>query len=259
MASLCQSIKSKRDPTVRCNRVCTRSSDSEGGKMFCGTHNRHANKTLWRAILTPMSCSNQHDPITLESLWEERDSQRVAGTIGADQVFYYTDTTFQRGLDINSMVLLIRYPIPMDPITNLPMDQSVIDRAKQTIADLGSRIKSVKLSKKDKLRKKMDELVDCFYTLGYTIQRTSIENKTKQEYLKWLWEIMYISKSNDIFIPLCVTEIHGIIRSFKTFDDKVFDKLNAIASFSPMATIITLKALCYIDPVLRTQYPNMFD
>ena len=246
---------------MRCNRVCTHStasaSDASDQIMFCGTHNRQANKTLWRSILTPTSCSNQHDPISLESLWEERDGQRVVGTIGADQVFYYTDNTFQRGLDINSMVLLIRYPTPMDPFTNLPMEQSVIDRAKETIANLG--IKSVKMSKKDVLRKKMDDVVDCFYVLGYTIQRTHLENKTKQEYLKWLWEIMYLAKANDIKIPLNVQEIHNIVRAAGRFDEKILDKLKTVASFSPMATIICLTALCYIDPVLRAQYPNIFD
>lgn len=257
MASLCQSIKSKREPTVRCNRVCGRSND--GGKVFCGTHERQKTQTIWKEQLTPMSCSNQHDPITLESLWEERDGERVAGTIGADLIFYYTDNTFQRGLDINSMALLIRYPTPMDPFTNLPMEQSVIDRAKEMIANMGSRIKIDKLSKKDKLRKKMDEIVDCFYTLGYTIQRTHLENKTKQEYLKWLWEIMYIAKSNNIEIPLSVAEINSIVRTAGRFDEKILDKLKTVASFSPMATIICLTALCYIDPILRAQYPNIFD
>ena len=254
MSTLCQSIKSKREPTVRCNRLC----DSEGGKLYCGIHNRHVNKTTWREVVAQTSCSNQLDPISLDSLWEDTViGDRVPGTIPANHVFYYMDSTFQRGLDINSMVLLVRYPIPMDPFTNLPMEQSVIDRAKQMISKL--HIKSVKPSKKERLKKTMDEIVDCFYTLGFTIQRTHIENKTKQEYLKWLWEILFISKANNIEIPLTVQEIHNIIRTLKTFDEKMLNKLKTIALFSPMSTIITLTALCYVDPVLKSQYPTIFD
>ena len=196
----------------------------------------------------------------LESLWEidEQTNTRVGGTIPASDLFYYQDKEFQRGIHIDSVVLLLRYPVPMDPFTNLPMDPQVVEQAKQEVSR--RKLKPPRLTKQYKLMLSMDKIIDSFYILGFTVERRFVECRSNDELFRWLWECINLAFGNLVPIPLTFGMVYQTaILPRRKIQEAIMEKIVEIVDFSPVCVVVALTALCRIDAELRGRFPTIFE
>lgn len=263
--NLCRSVKSKQNPFAQCSR-CVNSALSQ---HYCTVHSKQKNPQDFDInLLNPLNCHNQCDPVTLENIWVDVDGKRQYGDIPKKRIFCYISESpslktsdgnpqkFQRGLEIDSMAMLLKYEEPKDPFTNTPLSKDVIIKARQHIDEMG--LKPIKHTDDDMIRGLLDDIIESWAVYGYAINRDILETMTKPQVLKWLVEIEYMAKQNRIAIPLNARQITKMCQAKgKQMQIKSFTAIRDVCGYAPIASLTTLYALCWVNSAVANMFPDL--
>ena len=261
---LCKSVKSRKDIFCQCKRNATGTGD------FCTIHSKAKTKQLYDPdILNPLYCDNQYDPISLETIWEVTTSDdnvdtvlHIAGSIDLNTIFCYKETigtrTFQRGLEIQSLIYIIDQAKPKSPFTNLALEPELMDKIRIFIN--GSKYRPKKKTTSEELMLIQDEIIDNFQIFGSSCQRNLLSELPIEKKKAWLAEIIYLINDNDdntqhvaVKFPINVRVCKSIFKCGPGDKFKLlfFKTILQMCKHSPIGTLLTWKALCWVAPELN--------
>lgn len=257
---LCLSIKSKKEPYEQCPRK------PNGKSTFCHIHKKQKNIVLFNSEeLSPLQSTNDTDIISLEKIYYYENGKPVlAREIKKEYLFTYKINVcgqeFQRTLNILSIKSLIDAKHLIDPFSNVPFTEDIINRAQDMIKRLN--IKTPKVSKKEKKSLLINGLITKFQEIGYIIHPEWIIKMKKIDYIKWYNEVVYLWKEfrND-YIDLALSIYPALdlphFSENSTFELSVMQLFLDLTASSIMGTTIVLSGLAYSNQTIKNYYPDI--
>ena len=181
----CIAVKNKVSIYERCPHKALENSE------FCKKHSKKTSTVYDPNVLNPLNSENEVDIVSLEKITITKNGVKVlANEIKPNHLFTYLITVngkvFQRTLSILTIKRLIETSYLIEPFSQVPFPEQVIQRAKEMLLKL--KFPNINKTIKEKINVNINRLITKFQEIGYYINIDILAKMKKREFISWYYE-----------------------------------------------------------------------
>jgi hypothetical protein len=240
--------------------------------------NNYLIKISGPGYINPLLCNNDKDIISLESIWDENNNNKVLNMeFNKYLLFTYKNNNLIYGLNIRSLEELFKNKIYKEPFTNLKFKISVIEKINKKINFINKIKEKPKKEKYNYSQLINSKIINIIKLLEYSDIYINIEwlNKLKKnmcfklyhelQYIINYYKINYNDMYNMIITKNYFTYSNNFLKNleYMQFKNLVFEIIHSILNYSydtnvgKMASYLILSVFCYVSPEIKNAYPDI--